>query len=141
MSDFVFPETRGLFGKSLELVLIQPITLEQKEGPSKISRLTLGLIAMMRIFFVIALSYHSVGNKQVPETKRIQVRIGLKLEDATVVFAECSCKPGKGGLCSHTLSVMTTDLKIDNLDRVSIPTKIVATFDVEHQILGTTYGV
>ena len=35
----------------------------------------------------------------------------------------------------------TTDLKIDNLDRVSIPTKIVATFDVEHPILGTTYGV
>ena len=34
-----------------------------------------------------------------------------------------------------------TDLKIDNLDRVSIPTKIVATFDVEHPILGTTYGV
>ena len=30
------------------------------------------------------------------------------------------------------------DLKIDNLDRVSIPTKIVATFDVEHPILGTT---
>ena len=35
----------------------------------------------------------------------------------------------------------STDLKIDNLDRVSIPTKIVATFDVEHPILGTTYGV
>ena len=34
-----------------------------------------------------------------------------------------------------------TDLKIDNLDRVSIPTKIVATFDVKHPILGTTYGV
>ena len=34
-----------------------------------------------------------------------------------------------------------TDLKIDDLDRVSIPTKIVATFDVEHPILGTTYGV
>ena len=33
------------------------------------------------------------------------------------------------------------DLKIDNLDRVSIPTKIVATFDVEHPIHGTTYGV
>ena len=32
----------------------------------------------------------------------------------------------------------TIDLKIDNLDRVSIPTKIVATFDVEHPILGTT---
>ena len=27
-----------------------------------------------------------------------------------------------------------TGLKIDNLDRVSIPTKIVATFDVEHPI-------
>ena len=34
--------------------------------------------------------------------------------------------------------VQYTDLKIDNLDRVSIPTKIVATFDVEHPILGTT---
>ena len=33
------------------------------------------------------------------------------------------------------------DLKIDNLDRVSIPTKIVAAFDVEHPIHGTTYGV
>ena len=33
------------------------------------------------------------------------------------------------------------DLKIDNLDRVSIPTKIVATFDFAHPILGTTYGV
>ena len=31
------------------------------------------------------------------------------------------------------------DLKIDNLDRVSIPTKIVATFDVERPIHGTTY--
>ena len=38
-------------------------------------------------------------------------------------------------------AVIITDLKIDNLDRVSIPTKIVATFDVEHPILGTTYGV
>ena len=35
----------------------------------------------------------------------------------------------------------TIDLKIDSLDRVSIPTKIVATFDVEHPIYGTTYGV
>ena len=34
--------------------------------------------------------------------------------------------------------VCSIDLKIDNLDRVSIPTKIVATFDVEHPILGTT---
>ena len=38
-------------------------------------------------------------------------------------------------------NIPSTDLKIDNLDRVSIPTKIVATFDVEHPILGTTYGV
>ena len=38
-------------------------------------------------------------------------------------------------------SVSGTDLKIDNLDRVSIPTKIVAIFDVEHPILGTTYGI
>ena len=36
------------------------------------------------------------------------------------------------------LPLITIDLKIDNLDRVSIPTKIVATFDVEHPILGTT---
>ena len=36
------------------------------------------------------------------------------------------------------LCVQLTDLKIDNLDRVSIPTIIVATFDVEHPILGTT---
>ena len=39
------------------------------------------------------------------------------------------------------LLVVTIDLKIDNLDRVSIDTKIVATFDVEHLIHGTTYGV
>ena len=37
-----------------------------------------------------------------------------------------------------TQSVVNIDLKIDNLDKVSIPTKIVATFDVEHPILGTT---
>ena len=36
---------------------------------------------------------------------------------------------------------VTIDLKIDNLDRVSIPTKILATFDFAHPILGTTYGV
>ena len=36
------------------------------------------------------------------------------------------------------LRVVGIDLKIDNLNRVSIPTKIVATFDVEHPILGTT---
>ena len=49
-------------------------------------------------FFVMALSYHRVGNKQAAETKHIKVRIGLKLEDATVVFAECSCgcRAGKG---------------------------------------------
>ena len=29
------------------------------------------------------------------------------------------------------------DLKIDNLDRFSIPIKILATFDVEHPIRGT----
>ena len=32
--------------------------------------------------------------------------------------------------------VVTIDLKTDDLDRVSIPTKIVATFDVEHPMLG-----
>ena len=39
----------------------------------------------------------------------------------------------------HPGSVVTIDLKIpvDNLDRVSIPTKIVTTFYVEHTILGT----
>ena len=44
-------------------------------------------------------------------------------------------------ISAHIRSVFITDLKIDNLDRVSIRTKIVATFDVEHPILGTTYGV
>ena len=33
------------------------------------------------------------------------------------------------------------DLKIENLDRVSIPAKSVATFDVRHPVHGTTYGV
>ena len=41
-------------------------------------------------------------------------------------------------LCLRTLTI---DVKIDNMDRVSMPTKIVATFDVEHPIHGTTYGV
>ena len=41
--------------------------------------------------------------------------------------------------CKMDALLTSTDLKIDNLDRVSIPTKIVATFDVEHPILGTTY--
>ena len=36
--------------------------------------------------------------------------------------------------------VTRIDLKTDNLDKVSIPGKIVATFDVEHPIHGTTYG-
>ena len=40
-----------------------------------------------------------------------------------------------------SLWVTSIDLKIDNLDRVSIPTKIVATFDVEHPIHETTYGI
>ena len=40
---------------------------------------------------------------------------------------------------SIALRVRAIDLKIDNLDRVSVPTKIVATFDVEHPIHGTTY--
>ena len=35
----------------------------------------------------------------------------------------------------------TIDLKTDNLDRVSIPRKIVATFDVEHPIYGTIYSL
>ena len=33
------------------------------------------------------------------------------------------------------------DLKIENLDRVSIPAKSVATFEIRHPIHGTTYGV
>ena len=37
--------------------------------------------------------------------------------------------------------IVTIDLEIDNLDRVSMPTKIVATFDVKHPIHGTTYSV
>ena len=40
----------------------------------------------------------------------------------------------------YGVSVLNIDLKTDNLDRVSIPRKIVATFDVEHPIHGTTYG-
>ena len=46
-----------------------------------------------------------------------------------------------GGGAYFLLHSLATDLKINNLDRVSIPTKIVATFDVEHPILGTTNGV
>ena len=38
------------------------------------------------------------------------------------------------------LTITTIDLEIDNLDRVSVPAKVVATFDVEHPIHGTTYG-
>ena len=40
----------------------------------------------------------------------------------------------------ETKLVKVIDLKTDNLDRVSIPRKIVATFDVEHLIHETTYG-
>ena len=40
----------------------------------------------------------------------------------------------------YSVSVLNIDLKTDNLDRVSIPRKIVATFDVKHPIHGTTYG-
>ena len=44
----------------------------------------------------------------------------MKLEDATVVFAQCSCKAGKGGLCSHISSVMTLlcHYKLDGLSEV-----------------------
>ena len=44
-----------------------------------------------------------------------------------------------GSLVLRQLS-LTIDLKIDIPDRVFILTKIVATFDVEHPIHGTTYG-
>ena len=33
------------------------------------------------------------------------------------------------------------DLKIEKLDRVSIPAKIVTALDIRHPIHGTTYGV
>ena len=46
---------------------------------------------------------------------------------------------GRNTLWKHTLKVI--DLKIDNLDRVSIPAKSVATFEIRHPIHGTTYGV
>ena len=47
-----------------------------------------------------------------------------------------------GGELAYCFSKLfnAIDLKTDNLDRVSIPRKIVATFDVEHPIHGTTYG-
>ena len=39
------------------------------------------------------------------------------------------------------VAVQPIDLKIENLDRVSIPAKSVAAFDIRHPIHGTTYGV
>ena len=39
------------------------------------------------------------------------------------------------------LDVINIDLKIENLDRVSIPANSVATFGTGHPIHGTTYGV
>ena len=105
MSDFVFPATRGLFGKSLDKLPyftqreMDNFLFKFKTGPNpanntRAERRTVENFTFDvrtdwndAYFFVIALSYHSVGNKQVPETKRIQVRIGLKLEDAAVVFA------------------------------------------------------
>ena len=70
--------------------------------------------------FGIALAYPSIGNKQVPETKHVNICFGLKLEDATVVFAECSCKAEKVGLCSHTLGVMSLlcHYKLDGLSEI-----------------------
>ena len=41
----------------------------------------------------------------------------------------------------RSFSHVTIYLKIDNLDRVCVSTKIVATFDVKHPIHGTTYGI
>ena len=38
---------------------------------------------------------------------------------------------------SRTVTDESIDMKIDNLDEVSIPTKIVTTFDFEHPIHGT----
>ena len=43
-------------------------------------------------------------------------------------------------LTNEHVQTLTIDLKTDNLDRVSIPRKILVTFDVEHPIHGTTYG-
>ena len=44
-------------------------------------------------------------------------------------------------ICAVNEGVIPIDLKIENLDRVSIPAKSVATFDIRHPIHGTTYGV
>ena len=45
---------------------------------------------------------------------------------------------GPGILCLNWAS--TIDRKVDDSDRVSMPTKIVATFNVEHPMLWITYG-
>ena len=54
-------------------------------------------------------------------------------------YEDSMCSRFSGYLC-YGVSVLNIDLKTDNLDRISIPRKIVATFDVEHPIHGTTYG-
>ena len=41
----------------------------------------------------------------------------------------------------HREGAIDIDLKIENLDRVSMPAKSVATFEIRHPIHGTTYGV
>ena len=63
------------------------------------------------------------------------------LSHGTISLATCNAILLLGDVklantCYHHSSPI--DLKIDNLDRVSTPTKIVATFDAEHPILGTT---
>ena len=62
----------------------------------------------------------SVGNNQTSQSKRVIIHLGLKREDASVVFAECSCKAGKGELCNHSRSIMTLlcHYRLDNLKEV-----------------------
>ena len=54
-----------------------------------------------------------------------------------------SVKRRENSLCfwHRNIRPRIIDLKIENLDRVSIPAKSVATFEIRHPIHGTTYGV
>ena len=70
-------------------------------------------------------SYHS-GSEDVREYSDYEREVELSSENESTLYTE------------RSRLISPIDLKIDNLDRVSIPTKIVATFDVEHPILGTT---
>ena len=57
---------------------------------------------------------------------------------ANILMAKCFITTNFTARLSQ--GAMNIDLKTDNLDRVSTPRNIVATFDVEHPIHGTTYG-